>query len=158
MKKIFILLILCMICVGCGKEENNITINVYENTNSAKEDVQDIEVEEVMDTNINNGVDKETIIKEESNSATSTKSNADINTSKISENVSKAKEWYDENKDELKEISTDIVNEDKETITEMVDSVKNWYSENKDDLTDTATEIYNNDKETILGLYDKMKN
>ena len=36
MKKILILLII-MLCFGCAKEEKNITINIYENTDKTEE-------------------------------------------------------------------------------------------------------------------------
>ena len=39
--------------------------------------------------------------------------------------------WYEENKDELKEISKEILEEDKTTIKNAFDNTKNWYEENQ---------------------------
>ena len=73
-------------------------------------------------------------------------------------NIEQAKDWYDKNKDDVKDINKEIIESDKEAITNIIDDTKSWYDENKDELKETSKEIYNNDKETLIDLYNKIKN
>jgi hypothetical protein len=68
------------------------------------------------------------------------------------------KDWYNENKDELKDINSEIIENDKNAVNGWIDSAKNWYNENKDEIKDSVKEQYNSDKETIEDLYNKIKN
>ena len=166
MKKIILIFVLCFLCVGCGKSEKNITINIYENKEKdIKEEAKTIE--EIITE------DKEKIIEQEKIKQEQTANEGivenipqeNISTSqgntvsnKVKDTYSSAKEWYNENKDELKSINNDILENDKNTINSWIESGKTLYEENKDLIIDESKKIYYNDKQTIEDLYNKIKN
>ena len=161
MKKIILIFVLCFLCVGCMKNEKNITINIYENKDKEiKEEVKTIE--EIITE------DKEKIIKQEQTINEEIVENIpqeNISTSqgntvsnKVKDTYNSAKEWYKQNKDELKSINNDILENDKNTINSWIESGKTLYEENKDFIVDETKKIYYNDKQTIEDLYNKIKN
>lgn len=161
MKKFLIIIFLSFLCLGCGK---NITINVYENSDSEKVQI----TEENKSNNENSKVVKEITIIEKSNNSsnqnndldTSTKENSTLKTikDKATDSYNSAKNWYDNNKDELKEINKEIMQDDIDTINSMADKTKTWYSENKDEIKDTAKDKYNEAKSALKDLFGKLKN
>lgn len=169
MKKIMLIFTICLLVSGCGKTEKNVTINIYEN--SDKEVIkEEIKNEDNEKTTV---VEKQEIIviKEKDNeqvSSSNTQSNTNENsneesildkvTDKVKDTYNGAKDWYNTNKDELKDINGEIVENDKNTINGWIGKAKNWYEENKNELKNSAEEVYNNDKQTIEDLYNKIKN
>lgn len=156
MKKNVIVFTVLLFCFGCAKEDNNITINIYENIDQK----ETIEIQD--DTNVGEEVEETTkeeikylntysVIHDESNASST---NESINKSKLEE----TKDWYDKNKDELSNINKEILNEDKETIINIIDGVTAWYAENKDELKSASDEIIENDKNTIKDLFGSASN
>lgn len=151
-------------CFGCGRDEKNITINIYDNKDSIDQNKEAVQSEEDVgrytyneSTNTFNSVYDNTEDNKKENESQNQISNDTIN-DKVVSSVSDAKNWYNSNKDELKDISNEILQDDINNINNLIDSTKDWYNENKDDLVATANEIYYNDKETISDLFDKIKN
>ncbi len=66
---------------------------------------------------------------------------------KIEEKLKEIKLWYDDNKEELKEESKKILQNDKEKIKNAYDDAKEWYNDNAkekiDEKVDNAKEWYN---------------
>ena len=177
MKKILLIIVMCLLACGCSKHEKNITINIYENSDTEikqeqKEIVKD-QSEKEISTNNQTTVQEEVSTKSnQSNNINKQQSNpvSENNndnteqptlfkvTDKVKDTYNNAKDWYNANKDELKNINSDIIENDKNTINVWIDSGKSWYEENKDALKQGAKEIYENDKQTINDLYNKIKN
>ena len=176
MKKFLIIACASLMCFGCGKK-NNITINIYENEGSEK-----VEIKEESKTNDRDTkVIGETVVEENKdnsqNSSTKEESSLDTAKGKVKETYDKIKNWYDENKDELKDINKEILQEDTDTIKDIANQAKTWYDEktsedsdsvlakvklwyndNKDNIKDTAKETLNQDKETLSDLFNKKNN
>ena len=171
MKKFLLIVFICLLCFGCGKN-NNITVNVYEKDNGEKVEIKK-NGENIMETEIHNDVEK--VIEDNLNEKDSDdESTLQEVKDKVKGTYNKAKDWYNENKDELKEINKEILEEDKQTVKEVVDKAKNWYNEktsedsnsvlgkikswynnNKDTVKDTVKESLNNDKESLNNLFNK---
>lgn len=188
MKKILIIMFMCLLCFGCTKTEKNITINIYENgeeeksidtfvsedTNSeqveVKQNSEDIlsKAQNITESIINekvNNTNTDNIINESdtsivSNDTTETDDNSILDTvkDKTVSTYNSAKTWYNENKDELKATNDEIIESDKNTINGIIDKTQTWYNENKDTITSTVTDIYESDKQTIMDFYNKITN
>lgn len=149
MKKI-ILIIVCILCFGCTKEEKYVTINIYENdtTNNNSEEVSD-------------GLTIEENFNDKDNSVNNSKDSSNSETSKVNQ----IKDWYNKNKDELKNISTEILKNDVDTLNGLVDDAQSWYDDNKDDIKNTvsdwkdaAVEYYDEEKEKITDFFENINN
>lgn len=154
MKKVLLILIICLFCFGCGK---NITINIYENKES-----DTLDDSTILDENFSSNP---SLRNDNSDNTINSVGNDDevennnINDSTIKEE-SAAKEnssWYKDHKQELDSISIEIIKEDIDTVQTLFDTTKSWYNDSKDELTASANEIYYNDKETINEIYNKFK-
>lgn len=166
MKKILIFIFACILLSGCNKKDKNIVINIY---NDNKEEVvyQDIVDDGIEEVKPND--DSLFDLKKSQNNGVLTESetiNSNIELEKIVESdnftqdeskIEKVKNWYNDNKDGLKNISSDIIEEDINSVKNMFGSAKNWYNDNKDELKNSVDEIYNNDKDTLNNLYKKIK-
>ena len=165
MKKFVLIFVICLLC-GCAKEEKNITINIYENSdkNDVIEEIK--EEDDIVETDVdskNEIKDTEKIeekVLESNNNLTEIHDESTLNkvTNKVKESYNNSKEWYDDNKDELKDINSQIIENDKQTINGWIDKTTTWYQENKDYLKQETQKIYENDKQTIQDLYNKIKN
>ena len=155
MKRILIISLLCLLCFGCANTNKNITVNIYENDSNTVDDKTQDDSQNLsnIESELSN---QETNLKD---SAVNDDENNYSNQNGISsdDQESQSKNWYSENKDELKVISSEILKEDKENITGIINDVKDWYNENKQELTDISNEIYYNDKDAINDLYNKFK-
>lgn len=173
MKKILLIFVISLLCIGCGKQEKNITINIYENSDKSEVKVTEETIEKKSkQTKTEQKENKNTSSKVESNDTntkeeqpapqytteTSSDFTLDKAKNKVTSTYNSAKNWYDNNKDELKDINSGIVEEDKNTINDLIDKGKNWYNENKDPIKEKITNSYNSDKETLEDLYNKLKN
>ena len=69
----------------------------------------------------------------------------------------KKKGWYATNKDELKDISKEILEDDVNSLKGLVSGAKDWFNKNKEGLTDAANDVYYSDKEAINSIKDKFK-
>ena len=157
MKRIILIFIICLLVSGCGKTEKNITINIYEN-NDKQEVTEEIKKEE----NKKDIEDENEIVKDNFSELNTESNDKKTTASKITEKVKDtyngAKNWYNANKEELKDINNQIVENDKNTIDTWIDKTTSWYEENSDELKKSSEEIYNNDKKIIEDLYNKIIN
>lgn len=110
MKKILLIIPICLLCFGCGK----ITININDNT-----DMKEKAIEKAIEKKAEEFENK---IEEEIDDE---ESNLDKAKDKIKDAYESAKTWYEENKDEIKGINEEIIEEDKQTIKKFYDSLKN---------------------------------
>ena len=110
MKKILLVFVICLICVGCGKQEKNITINIYENSDRSEVQEEIKEKEEIKQENQDQSVieSNKIIIKEkvvesnvseeqktiESNIQKGSQSTLDKVEEKITNSYNNAKDWY----------------------------------------------------------------
>lgn len=147
MKKIILIFIVCIFLCGCAKQEKNTTVNTYENYD--KDVIQEIIKTETREE----GTPTKKIEKNTSESSKTEKVESSVKSM-----VEKTKDWYSENRDELKDISNDILKENKEDLTNMVDSAKEWYIENKEDLVKTQNELYYEEKEAKVSLKETATN
>jgi len=143
MKKNIFILIVCLFCFGCSKIE----INIYEkseekDTTKYQEKEYDSDKEKI----------EENLIKNNPN----TDENVDLG--KEESTFNNVKDWYSENKEEIKDTNKEIIENDKNTIKEAIDKTKDWYSENKEEIKDTNKEIIEENKNAIKNLYDDVKN
>ena len=144
------ILVLCLLCFGCGKTEKNVTINIYHNDEASK--IEESTKEKVTEINDNSSINTDNNTSEvTTNDNENTSSTLDSLKEKAKDKYNSTKDWYSENKDELKEINNGIIQEDIDTVTGVVDKVKNWYSNNKDDIKDKT-------KDTLSNLLGKLKN
>lgn len=164
MKKIIFVFAICLLCIGCSKNEKNITINIYENsdTNEIKDEIKVEESYKLEDKNTTNPPEESNQIKQthDSNSQNNVDEEYTFDkiTNKVKDTYNTAKTWYDTNKDEIKDINSDIIENDKNNIDGFIDKTTTWYEENKEELKQESLNIYNNDKQTIEDLYNKIKN
>lgn len=156
MKKFLLITFMCLFCFGCGKTEKNITINIYENKDTeVKENLTDEDKEKSnIETNFNNT--NENIIKEEIEEDTKIEHPNEGVVDNVESN-NKTDNWYSKNKDEIKDISKEIIENDVNNINNLIDSAKNWYNDNKEDLKSASDDVISNDKEIISNLLDKFK-
>ena len=133
MKKL-IIICTCFLLLGCSNK--SVVINIYDNekntkeTNSINEKVED-------QTNKNFKLDE---IKE-----------------KTKDSLETISEWYDNNKEKIKDINKEIIEEDKGNIKNLLDRVKKWYKENKDEIKETVEKEINDDKKIIQNFFNKIK-
>lgn len=147
MKKTFII-ILIFLCIGCKKEEKNIVINIYENNNDNK-------IERAETDTYNNTED---IL------VTSKKENFD-ESQNISSKIDDVKSWYNENKEELKEKSNEILQNDIDTLKDLYNKANNWYDDNGDEIKESVSSAkdyvknqYNSDKNKIIDFWNNITN
>lgn len=147
MKKTFII-ILIFLCIGCKKEEKNIVINIYENNNDNK-------IESAETDTYNNTED---IL------VTSKKENFD-ESQNISSKIDYVKSWYNENKEELKEKSNEILQNDIDTLKDLYNKANNWYNDNGDEIKESVSSAkdyvknqYNSDKNKIIDFWNNIAN
>lgn len=161
MKKIILILIISLFLFGCSKKEEKIIINVY-NNEVVSEETKEEKVNEVKEDTINSNASgdmkKEKIEVENSVSNITEEENEPKQNLPIENKENSKQNWYTENKDELKNISKEIIEQDKEVISDAITNIKDWYNQNKDELTEISNEIYYEEKETLTDLYNKFKN
>ena len=158
MKRIILIFVICLLCIGCGKQEKNVTINIYENSDKSevKEEInktddttkENQEQTSNKKTNENQSNEKQNNdIKVEqqttqSNNQASAQTNSESTLGKVKDKTintyNNAKDWYNTNKDELKDINGEIVEEDKNTINDLIDKAKDWYNTNKGSIKEQA--------------------
>ena len=173
MKKILIILFASLLCFGCGKR-NNITININENEKSNTSQINE-EIKENSKDTIKDDLVEDTKKQDNTISSDSEKGlNLDSAKDKAKETYDKVKSWYDENKDELKDINKEILEDDLNTLKEASDKLKDWYEDktsedsnsilskvkiwynnNKDNIKDAAKESLSSDKEVLSDLFNK---
>jgi len=170
MKKVLIIISLSLLLFGCGKEQKNITVNIYGNDkvvadvkqNETKTD-NNINSDTEKDKEIENKVDKNssnnTVVtqKEDNSNNYSVPNESTANNNASSNETEEKKGWYATNKDELKDISKEILEDDVNSLKGLVSGAKDWFNKNKDGLTEAANDIYYSDKEAINNLKDKFK-
>lgn len=140
MKKFLVLIFISLLCFGCGKK-SDITINIYENS-SDKSQVE--EKSKDVEKDLQNSSDDSTESTEETTLDSTKKSTKD--------KYDSAKEWYNDNKDELKEINREIIQDDIDTITNAKDKAKEWYDDNKNSIKQSAQDKYEESKNKIEEL------
>ena len=163
-KKLFILVFIGLLCFGCGKK-NNVTINIYQNSEKDEKVIEEKKDKELNDNSSNIDVSsnseetKEENLDSDNNNTTSSKdSKLDSIKEKAKDKYNTAKSWYDENKEELKEINKDIIQNDIDTVTNATDKVKSWYSDNKDSIKEKAKDKYNTGKEKLKDIFSNSDN
>lgn len=137
------ILIIAILCIGCDMTKN--TPNLGTNSTASNKN------KEVINEPVNS---TKKYLEEPRENIEGIKENKE-NKENV---VDTTKTWYGENKDELKEISKEIMESDKENIQNVIDTTKTWYGENKEELKEISKEIIENDKDTINDLYNKIKN
>jgi len=162
MKKNIILLMLIFFLTACAKEEKNIAVNIYkclDQEDCIKEKKDNEMTDKKVIFNKNQTSKNEKIeYQEQLTPVESFNDNSENEENNVYEAEKKElSEWYNENKDELKETSKEILNEDKKFIAEKVDSVKDWYYENKDDIKQVIKDTYEEEKEKLKDIYKKIK-
>ena len=150
MKKILIIVFISFLCFGCSKDNKNIVINIYENSDTQKTELKENNGKEI--------ITKEIVINKDSdNSEKESKEgkNSKINSlkDKVKETYNSAKTWYDNNKDELKNINDELLQESIDTITNTTNKAKTWYDDNKDVIKDKTQEKYNSAKQYLKNLF-----
>lgn len=180
MKKFLIVLVLSFLLFGCGKEPKNVTINIYENGKDSKDEQIESKTNNNVDNSISdinsNNILSEDKVDDTNNSTnnnivssnegsndnsysvpndSSSSNNTNSNNNQTSEEDKKG--WYATNKDELKDISKEILEDDVNSIKGIVSGAKDWFNKNKEGLTDAANDVYYSDKDAINELYNKFK-
>ncbi len=161
MKKLIVLIIFCILCSGCGKENKTIIVNVYDNHDKIDEKTntyEDVSTSEYDEKTVIQ--ENETFIKDSNVNNSISDSSTDIITEEIKEEskLNKIKSWYQSNKDDIKDISDDILENDKKTLMNLYDNARSWYDDNKEELNSSVNNVYKGDKSTLKDLYDKFAN
>ena len=137
MKKLFIVIIVFVVCLGLGKKE----CSAFNFDTDIISKIAVVKLEKDLTNSFNN------------------KTNSILGPIKklIKESFNNSKTWYDENKDYIKEEAIRSLNDDKETAKEIYSKAKTWYDENKDNIKENAKEKYNEGKSIIKSLFNKFK-
>lgn len=158
MKKLAVIILL-VLCVGCGKEEKNLTINIYENVDSNSK--ESIKVDTQKNDIINDLKSKEIKIEESNNSSSKIKESQNEESNNNSKNIlDEAKSWYKDNKEELKEKSDEILRNDVQNLESLYDNAKNWYETNEtvSKVKDYVKDEYNSDKDKLIDFWNNITN
>lgn len=155
MKKVFVIFLI-FLCIGCKKEEKNIVINIYENNNDIELKSEKADNYSSTDDNKNKGAEDILNTSEKEKNEETQKSNSKV------DNV---KSWYNENKEELKEKSNEILKNDVDKLKDLYDKAKDWYGNNEDEIKETTSSAkdyikdqYNSDKDKLIDFWNNITN